>query len=130
MSPPASKSTQPILVGGVATGLQARDLDAIVHCIAVNLGPGQAVDIWLFGSRARGQQRRHSDVDLLLCQRAGQRLTSRQIGAMTDALEDSALPFHCDLVRDNVLLSAYREQVEAERVLLIENLVGPEDSPQ
>ena len=49
----------------------------------------------VFGSRADGTARRYSDIDVGL---AGEPLTFEQLGRLTEALEDSELPYRVDLV--------------------------------
>lgn len=84
-------------------------LDAVRGCLDV----GQTCELWIFGSRATGRQRRYSDVDLLLS--AEPHLTQVQLRRMCDALEDSDLPYRVDLVNEPELAPAYRPGVMAER---------------
>ena len=66
----------------------------------------------MFGSRATGQARPFSDLDLLFI--APPRLTWAQRGDLRDAFEASALPFSVDLVELAGLAEGMRQRVWAE----------------
>lgn len=68
--------------------------------------------VYIFGSRARGQHRKFSDVDLLV--ESTNDLT-RLIAAITEALEESNFPLKVDLVPSQDLASSYRESVWRDR---------------
>ena len=80
------------------------------------LEPGQSVSIWVFGSRAKGSERRYSDVDLLLQLESGKGLSDLQLFAMRDALEESALPYKFDLVRAEDLETSFQAKVNLEKI--------------
>ncbi len=50
----------------------------------------------LFGSRARGDARHTSDIDLAV--QAGARIPAAELAALREALEESHVPFRVDLV--------------------------------
>lgn len=68
--------------------------------------------MWLFGSRAKGTHRPFSDVDLLV---GGPAFQGGVIEAIRVALEESSLPFHCDVVDENSLAPGYANEVRATR---------------
>lgn len=70
--------------------------------------------IWIFGSRARGDHQPFSDIDLLLELPASAKI----VGKITEALEESRLPFKVDLVLIDELAESYREGVLKERIAL------------
>lgn len=72
-------------------------------------------DVWLFGSRARGDYKEFSDIDLLYSSPA-RGLEKNKIYQIKDDLEKSYLPYKVDLVDENELASSYRKQVLKERV--------------
>jgi type I restriction enzyme S subunit len=54
------------------------------------------VDIYLFGSRATGQYRPHSDIDIALD--AGEPLDRLDVGEVQDMLNASNIPYSFDIV--------------------------------
>jgi predicted nucleotidyltransferase len=68
--------------------------------------------VWVFGSRARGDYREFSDLDLLLEGFIGPALVS----SIAEQLEESTLPFRVDLVQEQDLAETYREGVLKDRV--------------
>ena len=94
-----------------ALSVEQRDL---VRSIVAALLPGARVSV--FGSRATGRARPHSDLDLLLHEPAALNLTQR--AALRDAFEASALPFRVDVVVEGELEPGYRERVLGEAVPL------------
>lgn len=78
-----------------ATLLDPRDRSAIERIVAPMLALVGA-RLKLFGSRARGDARRASDIDLALIAR--QPIAAADMAALREALEESAIPFRIDLV--------------------------------
>ena len=76
--------------------------------------PGAAVAV--FGTRATGQARPFSDLDLLVCDPP--RLSWAQRADLRDAFEASALPFSVDVVELAGLADGMRQRVQAEAVPL------------
>jgi uncharacterized protein len=56
----------------------------------------QHAQLKLFGSRARGDARRVSDIDLALV--AGQPIAADEMAVVREALEESGIPFRIDLI--------------------------------
>lgn len=75
--------------------LDQRDRSAIERIVAPWLAR-QDAKLKLFGSRARGDARRASDIDLALIAR--QPIAAADLAALREALEESRVPFHVDLV--------------------------------
>jgi uncharacterized protein len=71
--------------------------------------------IWVFGSRARGDHKKYSDLDVLY--QAGN-LPSGLMYDIKTNLEESKLPIKVDIVNDSELAKSYRESVEKDRVEL------------
>ena len=69
--------------------------------------------LWVFGSRARGDFKEFSDIDILF--ELSQELPPGFLGEMKDRLEKSRLPIKVDLVNASDLADAYRSQVMRER---------------
>jgi predicted nucleotidyltransferase len=77
-------------------------------------------EVWIFGSRARGTQRLHSDIDVLFhfpsrVQEPVLNLDARLYEIKSNA-EDSNLSVKVDLVNERNLAVSYREAVLRERV--------------
>lgn len=74
------------------------------------------VRVWVFGSRATGRARRHSDLDLALD--CGRRLTLDERARLAEAFSDSDLPYRIDILDWQGLDDRFRRIIAAERVLL------------
>jgi predicted nucleotidyltransferase len=68
--------------------------------------------VWIFGSRARGDYRQFSDLDVLI----GGPITPNLISSIGELLEESTLPICVDLVLEANLADSYRTGVLKERV--------------
>ena len=75
--------------------------------------PGTAA--WVYGSRAKWTSRPHSDLDLVVFAGPGQ---GRQVGELREAFGESDLPFRVDLFIWDEVPELFREQIEAEHVVL------------
>ncbi len=75
--------------------IDPRDRAAIARAVAP-LARQYGVEVRLFGSRARGDARRVSDIDLALC--ASQPLPLAALAQIRQSLEDSPVPFRIDVV--------------------------------
>lgn len=67
---------------------------------------------WCFGSRARGDHRPFSDLDLLI---VGTGELRSIVGQIQEQVENSNFPFKIDIVLDSDLATTYRSQVEQEK---------------
>ena len=76
--------------------------------------PGTAA--WVYGSRAKWTSRPQSDLDLVVFATPEQRC---RIGCLREAFEDSDLPFRVDLFVWDEVPETFREQIEAEHVVLV-----------
>ena len=86
----------------------------IVRKVFDTVLPG--AQVWVFGSRATGKARPFSDLDLLITQPS--KRTWAQRADLSDAFEESALPFLVDVVPISVLAPGFAERVNRERVAL------------
>lgn len=75
--------------------LDPRDRSAIERIVAPFL-VRRDIRLKLFGSRARGDARRASDIDLALVSR--QPIAAADMAALREALEESPIPFRIDLI--------------------------------
>ena len=77
--------------------------------------PGTAA--WIYGSRAKWTSRPQSDLDLVVFATPEQR---RGVGNLREAFEESDLPFRVDLFVWDEVPDSFRDQIEAEHVVLVE----------
>jgi len=75
---------------------------------------GIPAEVYLFGSWARGEARRHSDIDVAIA--ASEPLPAGLLLEMTEALEASEILYPVDLVDLNAAASALRKRVLAEGI--------------
>ena len=85
---------------------------ALVRAILLQHLPQGGI-VWAFGSRARGDNREASDLDLAVD--LGRALTLSELAALSAAFEESALPYKVDLVDMRQISVAFREIVVASR---------------
>ncbi len=74
---------------------------------------------WLFGSYSRGEERKDSDVDILVEYSDSKRISLFAISRMTCALRN-LINKRVDLVEADCLLPFARESVEHDKVLIYE----------
>jgi predicted nucleotidyltransferase len=73
-------------------------------------------EVWVFGSRARRSAKTYSDLDLAIIG-AGP-VSLALMGELSEAFEESALPFKVDLVDWASTSDSFRAIIEAGRVLI------------
>jgi predicted nucleotidyltransferase len=74
------------------------------------------VEVRAFGSRARGNPKPASDLDLMVF--SGQPLDSRRHALLTDAFAESDLPFKVDIVDANTVPPSFRARALAESLVV------------
>jgi predicted nucleotidyltransferase len=74
----------------------------------------QGARVWVFGSRARGDHRAFSDIDLLYSLK--NELPEGTLAKIILDLEESHLPIKVDLVRDTEMAQSYRENVNRDKL--------------
>ena len=74
------------------------------------------VGAWVFGSRATGNARRYSDLDIAL--EGDKPLGLNVLGDVAEALSESDLPYKVDVVDLRSVDAGFRALVEAEMVVL------------
>lgn len=80
-------------------------------------------DVWAYGSRVKWTSQPASDLDLVAFASPGQR---RQVAALREAFDESDLPFRVDLLVWDEIPKAFREEIDAEHVALVERTPGGE----
>jgi len=77
--------------------------------------PAKKFEVFLFGSRARGEQEEGSDADLAI---SGTEIDRFDLCLIREQWEYSTIPMMLDLVDLKEINSALGEQIEKEKVLL------------
>jgi predicted nucleotidyltransferase len=93
-------------------GFSENEANLIRSLIRERAGAYAPFTVWIFGSRSIGNYRKYSDVDLLF---DGENLNSRVLVELSEALDDSELPYKFDLVLLKNLEPAYSESVLKSR---------------
>lgn len=73
------------------------------------------VEIWAYGSRVRGNNRRYSDLDLVAFTSPGQRPLADNL---REAFEESDLPIRVDLFLWDELPDSFHRQIERQYAIL------------
>ncbi|OFZ82506.1 MAG: hypothetical protein A2583_11215 [Bdellovibrionales bacterium RIFOXYD1_FULL_53_11] len=100
-----------------ASGLTAVHIKTIADILDAHLGQGRNGTVFLFGSRARGDHEKFSDIDLLLDIQPAP--DSRIMCLIREAFDESALPFKIDIVAACDVFAPYRKQLDAEKIAFI-----------
>ena len=77
--------------------------------------PNKVFSVYLFGSRARGDEEEGSDVDLAI---SGTEIDRSDLSLIREQWEYSTIPVMLDLVDLQDINSTLGEQIEKEKVLL------------
>ena len=95
---------------GTLTRYQDQIIDVFVRAV-----PNKAFSVYLFGSRARGDEEEGSDADLAI---SGTEIDRCDLSLIREQWEYSTIPMMIDLVDLTDINSALGEQIEKEKVLL------------
>ncbi len=86
---------------------EIRLVSSLVLAPLKNLG----ARVWIFGSRARGDQTSFSDVDILF----DGNISRADLSMIKEAIEESRFPYKIDLVNITDIAESYRDQILRER---------------
>ena len=78
-------------------------------------GPNKIFSVYLFGSRARGEEENGSDADIAI---SGEQINRADLSLIREQWEYSTIPLMLDLVDTKDIGSALSSQIEKEKVLL------------
>ena len=95
-------------------GTLARYQDQIIEVFA-HAVPAKKFEVYLFGSRARGDEQEGSDADLAI---NGTEIDRSDLSLIREQWEYSTIPMMLDLVDLKDINSALYEQIEKEKVPL------------
>ena len=73
--------------------------------------------VWCFGSRARGDFKPFSDLDLMIDSKSDQQ---QSIGKLDEVFEESSIPIKIDLVQLQNFAETYKDSFLRDRMLFIE----------
>ena len=102
---------------GKEFGLTDQQYSLLVQIVISPLKAHGAI-VWIFGSRARGDHKPFSDVDIMFELQPDKSLPVGYISHMREDLEESRLPFKVDLVDVNEMAESYKDSALADRILL------------
>lgn len=94
-------------------GLSSAELKYIIKTVVQPLEE-KGYRVYCFGSRARGDFKRFSDLDLLI---EGQE-NRPSLGEIEEKLINENFPYKIDLVFKGDVAESYREKIEKEKVLV------------
>lgn len=97
----------------LAIPLDSRDRSAIEGLLSPWL-KRKGARLLLFGSRARGEAGRSSDIDLALA--ADGPVSAEEMAVLRESLEESRVPFRIDLVDCGTAPPALRRAIEREGI--------------
>lgn len=87
-------------------GLTDKDYDYIAQMLKEVLG--EDVKVWCFGSRARGDHQKFSDLDLMI-------EGASNLGELDELFIESDLPIKVDIIIENNFAESYRESYLKDR---------------
>lgn len=86
-----------------------------IRSLALKVFAAEGVNIYLFGSWARGTMRHSSDVDLAI-EGTGSEVT-RKIASLREQLEESTIPYRVDVVDMTQAAEALCDEIRREGIL-------------
>jgi type I restriction enzyme S subunit len=86
----------------------------IVRAILARFVPG--CEVWAFGSRAKGNPKQYSDLDLAIV--GDQPLSLATTAELAEAFSESDLPYRVDLVDWATTSASFRQIIDQGRVLV------------
>lgn len=95
-------------------GLQTEFVDFIKKIIKEHLQQKSSFSVDVFGSRARGDFRQYSDLDLWIS--SSPPMTSTELAKLIEKFESSILPIKVDIVLPETVLEDYRDNILKEKV--------------
>jgi predicted nucleotidyltransferase len=90
----------------------------LLHELLIEPLKNQNCEVWIFGSRSRGDHRKFSDIDLLYQVPHGKNLPSGFLSSILENAEESRLNYKIDLVSTGDLASSYQANVDREKIRL------------
>lgn len=95
-------------------GLSEAEVGYLYQIVVAPLKEAGA-SVFIFGSRARGQFQKFSDIDILVQINSD---LSHLISEITERLENSNFPYKVDIVDSSALAPSYLKNVDLDKILL------------
>lgn len=96
-----------------AFGLSKDQIEVIKNTIQDVFGSKTDLKVYFFGSRATGKNRKNSDVDLAF--KSKDKDLNKKISKIKMTLEESSLPFKCDLVNWDEIVHEYLPTIKKQK---------------
>ena len=96
----------------ISFGLTPRSMATFMRIIAKYVSAFPGIEFFVFGSRARGDHKDNSDLDLLI--KNDHLLPQSARSQIAEDFEESDLPIKIDIVLNSELYEPYRSQIEIE----------------
>lgn len=96
-----------------AFGLSKDQIEVIKKSIQDVFGAKTDLKVYLFGSRATGKNKRNSDIDLAF--KSKDQELNKKLSQMKMKLEESSLPFKCDLVNWDDIVHEYLPAIKKQK---------------
>ncbi len=90
-------------------------LDIVLNLLREHL---KSADVWVFGSRIKGQNHPASDLDLVIRSRTNLEEPQANLSNLREALRESRLPFLVDLHDWARLPESFRREIEKSHIPL------------
>ncbi len=97
-------------------GLDDRHLDFVLSVLKRNISDVDA-KFYIFGSRAKGTNKKYSDIDIAI-DLNGKKLDTSILGKILIEFQDSTLPYEVDVVDLNSIDEKFRNLIKKDLVLL------------
>ena len=99
-------------------GLEKKHLDILYNCISKTFD-ADIPDVYLFGSRATGKHKKHSDIDLGLISKSKTNSDfEKKLDQLKSELEESDLPYKVDIVDLYNVEPTYEKSINRDKRLL------------
>lgn len=95
-------------------GLTDSEYD-LLRCLVIEPLAKRGARVWIFGSRARGDHKKFSDIDILFEISDRAVLPAGFLSRIQEEVEESRLPYKVDLVEMRQLAESYREGILKDR---------------
>jgi predicted nucleotidyltransferase len=96
-------------------GINIDSKNKIISQVKKNLGNTKSPKLYLYGSRAKGNHRKYSDIDLLIIAVSYDRSSLSKID-----FSDLDIPYKVDLVLEPDLFEEYKSEIVSHMILLTE----------
>lgn len=100
-------------------GLTEKEWNILDQTLIRPLLKEQNAKVWIFGSRARGDYKKFSDIDILFSLSEGKKLPQGFLSQIKENLDNSSLPYKVDIVDIKELAQSYQSFVDADKIELL-----------